>query len=359
MLPASRSVRRVGSQAWRSWATTNRQNHARNDQADLSPDQSKTRSQSSPTGSAKLFADAEKEDEAASSSREHLRHSQGPVWEGDESTHDAVLRMLVDAHKPLRTGEGVKHDSADKKIKGWMKGLNMEPRIIDKPTIDDGATEAGVTPATAAAVEEAVNPHRTTIPPHLHRPWHSTYTGASQATETPKVKYGTFIKRRADGDALTNLLELQLPPNADGKTRARVREARRSSKTMGRFDKAREGAIDYRLGLGVEGGQLVETEEVEDEDGVFRGNRQVRGSSVLGAQKGSASGLRAWGGLVEDRIQVGQNPSPLRVSLTSSAGQRSWLLQSDQRARQTIRAGSRSWEPAFRSVARCHPCDKS
>jgi aarF domain-containing kinase len=156
----------------------------------------------------------------------------------------------------------------------------------------------------STATTEDVNPHRTNIPPHLHRPWHSTYTGANQSTDTPKVKYGTFIKRKSDGDSLTNLLELKLPPGADGKMRAKFKEARRSSKATRRYDQAREGAIDYRLGLGTEGGQVVEFEEMDEDDETFGGNRQVRGSSVLGAQSGGASGMKAWGGLVEDRIQV-------------------------------------------------------
>jgi len=85
--------------------------------------------------------------------------------------------------------------------------------------------------------------------------------------------------------------------------RAKVRDARRSNKATRRYDQAREGAIDYRLGLGMEGGQLVEFEEMDDDDETFTGNRQVRGNSVLGAGKGNASGMKAWGGLVEDRIQ--------------------------------------------------------
>jgi len=205
------------------------------------------------------------------------------------------LRMLMDAHKPLRTGEGVRHDTADKKIKAMVKGMNMEPRIANTDTTPEDIS--------AATTEEGPNPHRTTIPPHLHRPWHSTYTGADQSTDTPQVKYGTFIKRKADGDSLTNILELHLPPGADGKMRAKVRDARRSNKATRRYDQAREGAIDYRLGLGTDGGQLVEFEEMDDDDETFTGNRQVRGNSVLGAGKGNASGMKAWGGLVEDRIQ--------------------------------------------------------
>lgn len=248
------------------------------------------------TGSAKLFQDAIEEElhteapiKSLGSTRDHLRLTQGPIWDGDESTPDAVLRMLVDAHKPLRSGEGIKHNAADEKIKGWMKGLKLEPRLPGLAVEEE--------PPVVEAKAEVVNPHKTTIPPHLHRPWHATYTGETQQDEAPKVKFGMFIKSKADSDL--SLLELRLPPNADSKTRSKVRNLRKAGKIVKRVENAREGALDYKLGLGPgEGGQVVEG----DED-TFSGNRQTRGASVLGAQKGGASGLRAWAGLVEDRIQ--------------------------------------------------------
>lgn len=253
------------------------------------------------TGSAKLFADAGAEEKITSnaSNRDHLRMTQGPVWTGDESTTDAVLRMLVDAHKPLRDKGGVKHNAADEKIKGWMKGLQLEPRLSPGPSSPPEEAQE-----IALESVEKENPHRTKIPPHLHRPWHATYTGESRTAEAPKVKYGAFINKRTDGDSLTNLLELQLPPNADGKTRAKVKAARKSSMLVGRMDKAREGALDYKLGLGVDDTYMVETGEEGEEGQTFKGNRQIKGSSVLGAQRGSASGMKAWAGLVEDRILV-------------------------------------------------------
>jgi len=290
MIPIVRRAPQFGSLTYRRWASS-RSTEVTDRETDRSPAQPRQPL----TGSAKLLAEALEEEDAVRSSRADLKHTQGPIWEGEESTHDAVLRMLMDAHKPLRTGEGVRHDTADKKIKAMIKGMDMEPRLAN--------TETNQEDISAATTEGAPNLHRTTIPPHLHRPWHSTYTGADQSTDTPQVKYGTFIKRKADGDSLTNILELHLPPGADGKMRAKVRDARRSNKATRRYDQAREGAIDYRLGLGTEGGQLVEFEEMDDDDETFTGNRQVRGSSVLGAGKGNASGMKAWGGLVEDRIQ--------------------------------------------------------
>lgn len=236
-----------------------------------------------PTGSSKLFADALLEDEPAPT-RDHLRLTQGPIWTGEEDQADAVLRMLVDAHKPLRTGTALSSNTADDKIKGMLANLKLEPRSAF-PTVDP----------------DQPNEHRTTLPPHLHRPWHATYTGEKvELDEVPKVKYGTFIRKRATAEDLSNILELQLPPGADGKTRSRIRDARRSHRKVTRLDNAREGALDYRLGSGEEAAFV---EEELDEDETFRGNRQLKGASVLGTQKGGASGLRAWQGLVEDRIQ--------------------------------------------------------
>lgn len=273
------------------------------------------------SASAKLFADAEEEErlERKRGSRDHLRATQGPIWDGDESRTDAVLRMLVDAHKPLRSGSGVKHNASDEKIKGWMKNLKMEPRANMLPSSSPSA-EASSSSSQAEQAEDAavpaVSPHRTTIPPHLHRPWHATYTGDNQVTDTPNVRYGTFIKKRADASELKNLLELQLPPGADGKTRAKVKEARRAGKMVRRLDNARESALDYRLG--VNASEVIDAGEDEE---TFRGNRQIRGQSVLGAQKGGISGVRAWAGLAEERIQRARGePQDTPSMLTADAG---------------------------------------
>jgi hypothetical protein len=103
------------------------------------------------------------------------------------------------------------------------------------------------------------------------------------------------------------------------RARSRVREARRAGKMVRRVENAREGAIDYRLGMGPEESQLVEHGDGEEEGQTFRGNRQIRGSSVLGAQRGGASGLKAWAGLVEDRIQRARGKRTAWVQGASSA----------------------------------------
>lgn len=252
------------------------------------------------TGSAKLFADAVAEESLeatakAKGARDHLLHSQGPIWTGDEAQSDAVLRMLVDKYKPLRTGEGIKDNAADKRIHNWMKNVDMEAH---HPVRGKGD---GVEITTSSGE----SPHSPKLPPHLFRPWHATYTGDNQAFEAPKIKFGHFDQRKADRD-WSNLLELRLPPNADGTTRAKHRDFRRSTKLQGRLGSARESAIDYRLG--VVDGEMTHVGAEEEELEGFSGNRQIRGNSVLGAHKGGASGMRAWAGLVEDRITV-SNPS--------------------------------------------------
>ena len=176
------------------------------------------------------------------------------------------------------------------------------------------AIDAAEAVDSAEAIEE-VNPHRTTIPPHLHRPWHATYTGSSAVgAEIPQVRYGTFIQKKARGEDLSNILELQLPPGADGKTRSRIRDARKSHRVKARFECARESAIDYRLSS-LEAAEAEEGTAEVGENGEFTGNRQNKGASVLGAQKGSASGLRAWAGLVEERIQRARESGFLRPTV--------------------------------------------
>jgi aarF domain-containing kinase len=237
--------------------------------------------------------------------RRHLIDSQGPIWTGDESTHDAVLRMLVDAHKPLRTGDGAVHDAADKRIKQWMRNLDMTPPppvVGSKSASDtvDSATNIDSVDSVEADAAAATNPHHTTIPRHLHRPWHSTYTGDNvTAASRPQIKYGDMSASPSHPDRRQfSDLELRLPPNADGTARKALREKRSSVRLQGRVDRARESAIDYRLGI---------PEDVapgEDDAPSFRGQRQLLGRSVLGARGGASSGMKAWAGLVEERIQV-------------------------------------------------------
>jgi hypothetical protein len=58
--------------------------------------------------SSKLFADAKHEERTSvTPTRTGVQRgttSEHPNWTGDESVEDAVLRMLVDKYKPLRTG---------------------------------------------------------------------------------------------------------------------------------------------------------------------------------------------------------------------------------------------------------------
>ena len=60
------------------------------------------------SASAKLFRDAEAEEDAEQRARARLRRAQRasePVWTGDERIEDTVLRMLEHKYKPMRRGE--------------------------------------------------------------------------------------------------------------------------------------------------------------------------------------------------------------------------------------------------------------
>ncbi|KAG6883224.1 hypothetical protein C0992_009366, partial [Termitomyces sp. T32_za158] len=71
------------------------------------------------SASDKLFADAAREEaeeqsRAKQPSRLTSLENEHENWDGDERMQDAVLRMLVDKYKPLRTGS---IQSADQKLK--------------------------------------------------------------------------------------------------------------------------------------------------------------------------------------------------------------------------------------------------
>ncbi|KDN51000.1 hypothetical protein RSAG8_00629, partial [Rhizoctonia solani AG-8 WAC10335] len=87
------------------------------------------------SASARLFADAEAEERgyerrSKPSQAEIIRQNQ-ENWDGEERIQDAVLRMLIDKYKPLRTGQ---IRTADEKLK------ESNPQISTK-TIMQGSTE--------------------------------------------------------------------------------------------------------------------------------------------------------------------------------------------------------------------------
>ncbi len=193
--------------------------------------------------------------------------------------------MLVDSHKPLR-GE---FRSADARVKEIIKGIDTTPIIrssTDSSSAPAISSYSGLAaPASSGGILEArpvsaaIEKERS-IPASKFRPWDAQYVTNDRST-TPQVLYGKFINTKST--SRISLLDRPALPT-DPKARKEAIEKRRVGAKIGRLEGAREGALDYRLG---------------DGEGY-----QTKGSSAAGGGvRGGPSGMRAWGNLVEDRIE--------------------------------------------------------
>lgn len=206
-----------------------------------------------PSGSAKLFADAARE-EAEERPNPSLRKSNLPFlenkhtnWDGEERMEDAILRMLVDKYKPLRGGT---IRTAEEKLKQTPPPVHLE------------TTEANFNSAHWA--NEPILPAV-----EGHKPWLTTYKVPSHAVTSIRLgKFPPPVSARS--------LDKSLP--ADDRTRRKEREATRRKEVAGRLTRAKESTLDYRLGF--------------DRSGV---PKQIRPNPVS---------MRGWTSLIEDKIEV-------------------------------------------------------
>ncbi|KAJ9096728.1 hypothetical protein QFC21_004998 [Naganishia friedmannii] len=245
------------------------------------------------TGSAKLLAEAlEEEAEEARSfkTRKGYRRTDrladdSPIWTGEENTRDAVLRMLMDSHKPLRSDVVA---TAEQKIKDLTRRLDMEPIIRDNSAIakqeralkENLEDIEGVEERNLKRLSRSIQLEQQ-IPPEQFRPWMAQYIAKDEDTSTPSIFHGKFLNTGPSSSS--SLLDRPVISN-DPKIRNAERQRKRTERAQGRIIGAREGALDYRLG----GGE----------------GYQTRGTSAAGGGvKGGPSGMRAWQNLVEDRIE--------------------------------------------------------
>ncbi|KII94693.1 hypothetical protein PLICRDRAFT_98222 [Plicaturopsis crispa FD-325 SS-3] len=169
------------------------------------------RHESEKSGSAKLFADAAAEESAEAASERRRSsvltqlESAHENWTGDEPMEHAVLRMLVDKYKPLRTGTV---RTAEEKIKQ--------------------------TPPPVTVRDYANVPLLPSI--EGHRPWHTTFKAPSH--DTPSIRLG-------------NLAPLPPPTRSpvDERARRKEKEAKKRTERVGRLTTAREATLDYKLGV--------------------------------------------------------------------------------------------------------------
>ncbi|KAJ6482126.1 hypothetical protein C8R47DRAFT_1134000 [Mycena vitilis] len=211
-----------------------------------------------PVGSAKLFADAAREEiESEPVVARVQERPDEPNWTGDERIEDTVLRMLVDKYKPLRTGT---IQTAEQKLR------KAPPRVQEyhpeAPPISHVIPPPTPSPTTGGSWASV--PLLPPGPPD-HRPWHTEFKVPDHATSSvrlarfPLAAHARRTKHAGD-------LE---------QTRKTEKEL---NKKLGRLARARDSTLDYRLGISPQG----------------RGTGHPRVNPV---------NIKGWTSLIEDRIE--------------------------------------------------------
>jgi len=172
------------------------------------------------SASDKLFADAVRE-EVTTPQRRRPRINLHENWDGDEKIEDAVLRMLVDKYKPLRTGT---IQYTEQKLKRSLPCVATSSQVIVR----------SITPSTGSWATEPLLPSSKD-----HRPWHTQFKTPSYAT--PLVKQA-FISPK--------------PLPQDDRERKKEREDKRKAENGTRLATARESTLNYRLGIKSTGPQV-------------------------------------------------------------------------------------------------------
>ncbi|KZT06443.1 uncharacterized protein LAESUDRAFT_653321 [Laetiporus sulphureus 93-53] len=221
--------------------------------------------------SSKLFEDAAREE---AEERKHppcpsqvsILEGQNENWTGEESIQDAVLRMLVDKYKPLRSGP---IRTADEKLKQDLPKVSA-PDTITGLTSDISAGElAANINASSNTAQDAPRRYLPGEPllPSIegHKPWHTTFKVPSHATSN--VRHGHFPSPSPKAAP---------SPVLDEKAKRKERETRRRTEQAGRLSRAKESTLDYRLGI--------------------KGDAAVQ-------RRVNPITLKGWASLVEDRIE--------------------------------------------------------
>lgn len=230
------------------------------------------------SASAKLFQDAANEEvelaqQAARRSKIEAQLTKDENWTGEESMQDAVLRMLVDKYKPLRSGP---IRTAEEKLK------QSPPKVGGADAIGSIASsseelDAQVVVQTTWGASSSRSLADVPLLPSIegHQPWQTTFTVPSHARSS--IKYGNIPPAPSRG---------RLPPNPellDDKARRKLRETKKRTEAAGRLRNARESTLDYRLGI-----------------------KSGQSSAAVDAlrHRPNPSGMKGWMNLVEDRIEV-------------------------------------------------------
>lgn len=230
------------------------------------------------SASSKLFEDAAREEAeeqqaaAHKSSKLSALESQRENWDGDEPIQHAVLRMLVDKYKPMRSGP---IRSAEEKLKTAPPQVRTPDAPANAPlheaVVNATSAEAASTPAPEAPPVRRYVPGEPILPGiEGHMPWHTTFKVPSHATSN--IRYGN-IPRPPPRSAR------QIGPlPVDEKAKRKERETKKRMEQGTRLSQARESTIDYRLG--------------------------IKGAAAEQLRRPNPVSLKGWANLVEERIEV-------------------------------------------------------
>ena len=221
---------------------------------------SSSRSQSA---SAKLFADAAKEEADSETTRKSSRltflEQEHGNWTGDESIKDAVLRMLVDKYKPLRTGA---IQTAEEKLKQAPPRVGFG-NVVSPRTSSGMVLDANIKPSTGPWATEPLLPSS-----EGHQPWHTTFRVPTHDSSSVKLAHLP--------PPLVSTKPAAIP--LDDRARRLEKERKKRTEQAGRLTQARESTIDYRMGI--------------------KGPR-----AAVGGRSNPVS-VKGWASLVEDKIEV-------------------------------------------------------
>src|SRR6266702_685966 len=220
--------------------------------------------------SSKLFADADREGTPPRPTILPRTAPEHPNWTGEESIEDAVLRMLVDKYKPLRTGTV---QTAEEKMCRAPPPVGTQP-----PTM----LPISETPPPSPSSSSHLHVYRADEPllPAVegHKPWLTTFKVPSHATAS--IRYGqiTTAPSSSPSTSAGPSRTVGTTEQADDRAcRKKERDAKKRSEIAGRLTRAKESTLDYRLGIK---------------------------SASSGRARPNPVSIKGWAGLVEERIEV-------------------------------------------------------
>ncbi len=228
--------------------------------------------------SSKLFADAEHEERTDRARAAPPRNttliraaSEQPNWTGDESVEDAVLRMLVDKYKPLRTG--TIRPAEEKMRHAPPQVAAQQPEIHPTSILDNNSA---VSSSSQSRVYRADEPLLPAV--EGHKPWLTTFKVPSHATAS--IRYGHFSTTGSPSSSETSMRNsTQTGPVDSDRARRKERDVKKRSEIAGRLTRAKESSLDYRLGIAKN----------------TKSGARARPNPVS---------IKGWAGLVEERIEV-------------------------------------------------------